>query len=102
MDGREGDPDGDGLTNRQEMLAGTLPLEARSRLELRAEPAGVGVVRLTVAVPAGRSATIQVTEDLSSGAWQNVRSVLASPDGGPISVTDTFTSTTRYYRLVMP
>ncbi len=100
--GRDGDPDGDGLTNSQEALAGTGPRDARSRLELRAEPAGIGVINLRVAVPAGRSATIQVSESLLGGTWLNVRNVLALPDGGPVSVTDSFTTTTRYYRLVIP
>ena len=101
-DGANGDPDHDGMTNRQELLAGTLPRDASSRLELHASATGAGVATLTFSVPPGRSCTLQFRENLNSGAWQNLRAVLGWPDGQAVTITENFTGATRYYRLLMP
>ena len=101
-DGPTGDPDGDGLTNRQELLAGTLPQDRTSRMELRGSSAGPGLVTLTFVVPAGRSYTLQVRDNFNTGTWQPVQSVLGVPGGGTASITDSSIIATKYYRLVLP
>lgn len=66
---RTADPDGDGLTNEQEYLAGTNPTEATSSLRL-----------LTITVNPGQN---QVTIDWQSASNKNYRIEAASSVTGP-------------------
>jgi hypothetical protein len=100
--GPSGDPDGDGSTNLQELMAGTLPRDAASRLQLRASHGKAGLTTLSFRVPPGRTCTLQFRENLNSGTWQDLRTVLGLADGEEVVVSETFTGATRYYRLVAP
>ena len=60
------DPDGDGMDNQAEFLAGTLPLDGSSALRPKIEPSG-GNVKLSFTLPVNRSFTIQTSADL--GRW---------------------------------
>jgi hypothetical protein len=84
------------------MLAGTLARDAGSRLELRALHGERGETTLSFSVQPGRSCTLQFRENLNTGSWQDLRTVLGSPEGEEIVVTERFTGATRYYRLVTP
>ncbi|MBX3733978.1 MAG: lamin tail domain-containing protein [Verrucomicrobiae bacterium] len=70
------DPDGDGFSNRDEYLAGTHPLEAGSRLQVRAEARSDSRV-LRFRAEAGRSYTIRRQEPLGSRAWEPVHVIPA-------------------------
>jgi hypothetical protein len=97
------DPDGDGMTNLQEYLAGTNPLDRGSvlRLEALADPAGV-VLRFTA--QAGKSYCLQFSDSLSPVFWQS------SSNLGPFSVSQavqikdpsTTSGSQRWYRLTTP
>lgn len=66
-DGAEGDPDGDGMTNLQEQLAGTDPLDARSVLRLSCARLAHGAVRLTWPAVAGREYFLEYSDTAASG-----------------------------------
>ena len=74
------DPDGDGMMNWQEYLAGTNPQNRGSalRLEALADPAGV-VLRFTA--QAGKTYSLQFSDSLSPVFWQS------SSNLGPFSVS---------------
>jgi len=97
------DPDGDGMTNLQEYLAGTNPQDSGSalRLEAFADPAGVAL-RFTART--GKSYSLQFCNNLAADLW------LSFSNLGPFSVSQivwlTDPSTTsggqRWYRLTTP
>jgi uncharacterized repeat protein (TIGR03806 family) len=63
------DPDGDGLDNRTEYLAGTLPKSGTPPSLLKAERSG-GQLLLRHTLPANRSMVIETSETLAPGSWQ--------------------------------
>lgn len=74
------DADGDGSSNLAEYLAGTDPRDPRS--SLRASLAGLGA--LTFTPGAGRSYTVEYSDQLATGPWQ---SLLTGIMGGGSPVT---------------
>jgi hypothetical protein len=66
-DGPEGDPDKDGMTNLQEQLAGTNPMDAESVLRLVCTRLENGAVRLTWPTVAGRKYLLEYSETLIPG-----------------------------------
>ncbi|RYD36205.1 MAG: hypothetical protein EOP87_05925 [Verrucomicrobiaceae bacterium] len=63
------DPDGDGLDNRTEYLAGTLPEAGNSPSLLKTEISG-GQLRFRHTLPANRAMVIETSETLAPGSWQ--------------------------------
>src|ERR1039458_10361155 len=78
------DPDGDGMSNYQEYLAGTNPNDANSNLRITAESFSSGGTSATLtwnSVPT-RYYYIQKTPGLSSPVWTDSCSGLVSPSAG--------------------
>jgi hypothetical protein len=96
------DPDGDGMNNLQEYLAGTNPNDATDLLRITAENFGAGGTNATLT---WKSATtrfylIQKTLTLNPPIWFDSGLGLVSPDG--TSTTRAFTDTNasaRFYRV---
>jgi Tol biopolymer transport system component len=95
------DPDGDGMTNLQEYIAGTNPKDAASVLQLvlKSLVAGTSVQLSWPAIP-GKNYKVQIKGDLNAAQWQDL--------GGSATVvgnTGYFNSAfngvaARYYRVV--
>ena len=96
------DSDGDGLSNKEEYLAGTDPTDASSKLVITAyhtTPYGTGA-DLTWQSVMSRCYVIQKTTDLGSPAWLDSGLGVISPDGA--STTRSFVDTSlpmRFYRV---
>jgi hypothetical protein len=74
------DADGDGMTNLQEFLAGTSPIDAKSVLRIStAVPQGSDMV-FSFATVTNRQYVLEWTTDLSSGVWTSLPDVI-SGDG---------------------
>lgn len=100
--GAHGDPDGDGMTNLQEYLAGTRPNDSTSALRLHVLSASEGDVTLQFDAAAGRAYSVLMTTHLG-GAWQRLQDVPAAPSARVVTVTDeAATGAQRFYRLVTP
>jgi hypothetical protein len=94
------DPDGDGVDNWHEYVAGTNPTNAQSWLKVQ----GVGGVAGTaVSFPssAGRNYTLYYTTNLASGSWTNIPSQTGIPGSGGVDVLGDPTSAgvQRFYRI---
>jgi hypothetical protein len=100
VNGASGDPDGDGMINLQEFLAGTAPQDAQSRLTIES-----GLVetelKLTFTAMANRSYTVQFSTGADS-AWEKLTDVLAVSSNRMIEITDDLTAAQRFYRLITP
>ncbi len=96
------DPDGDGVANWMEFLAGTDPTDPSSRLQLGT--AGMSVVKaqkqmhLTWLTAPGRAYALQYSSNLFGGNWTTIGAV--SGDGSVTNCVDANPSdAARYYRL---
>ena len=92
-----GDEDGDGMTNADEDIAGTDPLDNTSRFRVDSTTAASnGAVTITWDSRPGRTYAIQASADLEAGSWTTVASGLGSG-----TWTDTNPGTRRFYRVVV-
>jgi hypothetical protein len=99
-----GDDDGDGQTNADELIAGTDPLNPSSRFQINTIlTSGNGFTLTWTAVP-GRTYKVQAREDLSSGRWLDIATDLTNDTEDPktLSYIDSVISPSRkFYRLVV-
>ncbi len=102
--GAQDDADGDGMTNEAEMLAGTDPLLASSRIEV--DIAGVSVqstggqVTLVFRTVPGRRYLVQTTQGLNQ-AWSNASGVFtAVDDQSTVTLQIPPGETPSFYRLL--
>jgi hypothetical protein len=96
------DPDGDGMSNYEEYLAGTSPVDGNDYLAITSESfaAGGSSAALTWNSVATRYYTIEKTPSLSSPVWTDSGLGLITPDGA--STTRSFTdagASLRFYRV---
>ncbi len=99
------DPDGDGLTNLQEFLAGTDPRNPNSRLTATVTTTGiVGQMTIQFTAQANTSYTVQFKNTLSDVSWQKLTDVAPAGTTQAMSVIDTTigANTARFYRVVAP
>ena len=95
------DPDSDGLSNREEYVAGTDPMDAFSCLRIAALNPPPGASVSFEAVP-GRSYTVQFTDALGASPWHKLADVPARAARGIVSVPDPGHAPHRVYRLLTP
>jgi hypothetical protein len=101
------DTDLDGLTNLQEYLAGTDPLDNQShlRIESIALTGGSSAISLRFLAASNKTYTIQQRTNVQAGDWNRHVDVLASPTNRLVEVFDTNgppPSFQRFYRLATP
>jgi len=96
------DPDGDGVPNWIEYLAGTDPTDPNSRLQLSGSVKQAGKAQSQMAIhwltAPGKAYEVQWSSTLLGGSWNTLAAV--SGDGTVASCSDTnIAATVRYYRL---
>ncbi len=101
-DGPDGDPDGDGFTNRQEYLNGTDPHDSASRLRVGVNFGGGQYVNLFLAAPAGRLFRIESRVSLQSGAWESAGEFPAGSNGVSLLTSLPAPAEARFFRVVTP
>ena len=98
------DTDGDGMSDGDEWLAGTDPWARQSVMTLTGVGIGAGGVwHGSFTAVAGRSYTVQVSDDLTSLSWQKLMDHQALNDG-VVTFSDpgAAAATRRFYRVVTP
>jgi hypothetical protein len=97
------DPDGDGLTNREEFVAGTDPQDPASVLRVSAVVPGSGLCRIRFTALPDRSYSVLARDGIASGPWIKVGDVPARAETRVESVLDLRPiRPDRFYRLVTP
>ena len=97
------DPDGDGMTNLAEYLAGTDPQDAGSRMVAAIE-AGAGTMLVKFLAQPDRSYTVQVSPSLQAGSWQKLADVAPRATAEEVAVSDpaAIGQPVRFYRVITP
>jgi alpha-L-rhamnosidase len=96
------DPDGDGLTNAQEQVAGTDPNDRTSLLAINGISKSGNDVVVSFLTVAGKTYRLECSNTLVSGSWIPVQDGI-SGTGGMIQVTDVgaASNSKRFYRIVV-
>ena len=96
------DPDGDGMVNRNEWIAGTDPRDRASVVRISAlQPSGNDIV-ISFATVAGKTYRVEVSSDLQNSSWSVLLGGI-SGTGGLVQVTDFGAALggRRFYRIVV-
>lgn len=97
----EADPDGDGMSNFAEYVAGTDPLNANDVLRLgRPQIRGSDII-VTFSSVVGRCYRLEQTSDLSSGSWATVDELPGTGDQLVLTDPGAAGNTSRFYRLLV-
>ncbi len=96
------DPDKDGISNAQEFLAGTDPLDAISAFRPRLTPNGGNSLSLGFTLPSNRSFLIETSTNLGQWTPWNVPGNAGLPtSGGVIQFTLPTTDPLRFFRVTL-
>ena len=95
------DPDGDHMSNLDEYIAGTDPLDPLSYLSIGWTNVSCSPTLIFQAV-ANRTYQLEFTDHLGDGVWSRLTDVAARTISGPVLVPDLGLRTNRYYRLITP
>lgn len=97
------DPDGDGMSNLQEYLAGTDPTDANSVLKFEsAMLSGTNFIFSFTAI-SNHSYTIQSQSVAVNGAWQKCQDITAASSNRTLWLTNAVAAgTNQFYRIVTP
>ena len=82
--GRTDDPDGDGASNYEEMLAGSSPTNGNSTLELRLDESSVSTPRVSLDGFPGRRYRLYRCDNLVTGEWAQVGATITTNAPGRI------------------
>ena len=96
------DADGDGYTNYQEYLAGTNPLDPRSRLRVESVSLSVGGVAFQFTAASNRTFTVQFKDSLGAPMWSPLTNIAAAPRMRTVIINNAATNASRFYRLAAP
>ncbi len=96
------DPDGDGMSNRDEYLAGTNPTNALSVLKIVLTATNAN--QLQFVAQSNISYSLQWRTNLSGGSWSNLTSIIAQPLVRTVEVNSASAPSApeRYLRVVTP
>jgi hypothetical protein len=101
-EGGNADADGDGLTNREEYIAGTNPRSAASFLRIDGIT-NPGRPLLEFGAVSNRTYTVEYVDGgLGFAPWQSLQDFVAASENRVMTFTDFSGPTNRYYRLVTP
>jgi hypothetical protein len=95
------DLDGDGVSNRNEYLAGTDPRNPNNFLRIDSIVAGTGAT-LHFGAISNRTYTVQYADGLSLTNWLRLADVLARSTNRLETIVDAVPGTNRYYRVTTP
>jgi hypothetical protein len=98
------DADNDLMTNLQEWISGTSPVESASYLKVVGVSRAANGVEIEFAARADRTYSIVYRDSAAAGLWQKLGDVLATGTDRMVVVTDPAVGgvPTRVYRLVTP
>ena len=99
VNGPLGDPDGDGMNNLQEYLAGTDPQNALDALRFDRVSFTANACTLQFNVHTGRTYTVERLDVLQpTNAWTAFTNLVPTVSG-PVTVSDPQAASGQYYRL---
>lgn len=99
INGALGDPDGDGMTNWQEYLAGTDPLNSQDVLRFVGVSISNQICLLPFNTHTGRTYTVERLDLLRpTNAWVTFTNVIPGTNG-PVTVSDPQAPAGYFYRL---
>ncbi len=96
-----GDFDGDGMTNLEEIIAGTNPNDSSSYLRVSVSPV-TGAVRVQFEAKAQHTYVVEYSDSLSASIWARLADVPTGASDRTVTLDDATGRPGRYYRLVTP
>ena len=101
--GANGDPDGDGQSNRQEFLAGTSPNDAADYLRISSVVVSASGVTISFRAVGGHTYSVLYSDTSPAGPWHKLADAPVSANSALVAIVDpTFRAGGRFYRLVAP
>ena len=97
------DPDGDGWTNAQEFVAGTIPIDRTSAFRVTQVQTSGSDVLVSFPSVVGRNYRLERSDTLHPGSWTTVQDNIAGT-GATLHVTDVGAASQpkRFCRVVIP
>jgi hypothetical protein len=96
------DNDGDGLTNYQEMLAGTDPRSGANRFQITLTAGNGGNIQITFRSVIGKTYRLEYRNDLIAGNWQTLSDqIFAISTSTQVTDIGVRSLGKRYYRVVI-